>query len=491
MQVDARDRAEVVPDGSLLIDGEWRADASEGSGEHMNPATGRPLGRYAVAGAAEVDDAVAAAKSAFPAWRATSAQERRGILLRIALLLEERVLQHATLRSREGGTPFKKPRPGSRWLASEYFHYYAGWVDKLHGTTVPAYSAPSLDYSVPEPYGVVAVLVPWNAPVVSTAMKVAPALAAGNCVVLKPSDLGPFTPQIFGQICVDAGVPPGVINVVTGGVAAGEALVSHAGVDKISFTGGGATARQVMQAAAVHLKPVLLELGGKSADLVFEDADLDAAAAMVCQMTLINGSGQGCNLPTRILAHESVYDDFVGRVAGRAAAIRQGDPFDPETQMGPVISEGACLRILGMIENASREGARLVAGGARAPGPLAEGYFVQPTVFADVDPGSTLAREEVFGPVLAVMRFGDEDEAVATANASEYGLAGYVWTNDLRRAHRVAAALEAGWIGVNGFPPMPPNAAFGGYKSSGFGREGGLEGLLEYVRTKNVYIAMG
>lgn len=491
MQTGARDRANLVPDGSLLIGGEWHADGSEGFAEHMNPATGKPLGTYAVAGAAEVDHAVAAARSAFPAWRAMRAQDRRGILLAIAQLLEERVLQHATLRSLEGGTPFRNPSPGSRWLASEYFHYYAGWVDKLHGTTVPAYSAPSLDYSIPEPYGVVAVLVPWNAPVVSTAMKVAPALAAGNCVVLKPSDLGPFTPQLFGQICTDAGVPPGVINIVTGGAAAGEALVSHPAVDKISFTGGGATARHVMQAAAANLKPVLLELGGKSADLVFEDADLDAAAAMACQMTLVQGSGQGCNLPTRILAHDSVYEDFVARVAARASAIRLGDPFDPETQMGPVISEGACLRILAMIDDASQHGARLLAGGGRAPGPLAEGYFVQPTVFADVDPASALAREEVFGPVLAVMRFADEEEAVAAANDSQYGLAGYLWTNDLRRAHRVAGALEAGWVGVNGFPPMPPNAAFGGYKSSGFGREGGLEGVLEYVRTKNVYIAMG
>ena len=243
-----------------------------------------------------------------------------------------------------------------------------------------------------------------------------------------------------------------------------------------------------MEQAARNLTPVLLELGGKSADIVFGDADLDAAADMASQMTLRAGSGQGCNLPTRILVEESVYKDFLDRIVKRASSIVLGDPFDPATQMGPVINEAACHRILGVIEQAVAEGPHLMTGGSRAGGELAAGYFIEPTVFADVDPASQLAQQEVFGPVLAVTPVADEDEAVAVANDTKFGLAGYLWTNDLKRAHRVAEALEAGWIGVNGFPPMPPNAPFGGNKQSGFGREGGLEGLLEYVRTKNVYI---
>jgi aldehyde dehydrogenase (NAD+) len=481
---------DVVPDGSLLIGDRWAATSSGGTAVHVNPANGKPLGSFVLSGRAEVDEAVRSAAAVLPEWRRWTAQRRRGVLQKIASLLEERSLQHSTVRSLEAGTPFKRPAPGGRWLAAEYFHYYAGWVDKLHGVTAPAYSARSLDYSLPEPYGIVAIVVPWNAPVASAAMKVAPALAAGNCVVLKPSELAPFSPQIFAQICLDAGLPPGVVSVVTGGAEAGEALVSHEAVDKISFTGGGATAQKVMEAAAKNLTPLLLELGGKSANLVFPDADLDAAADMIAQMTLRAGSGQGCNLPTRILVAETIYGDFVERVSKRASSIVLGNPFDPATQMGPVINEAASHRILGVISQAVSDGARLVTGGSRAEGELAAGYFIEPTVFADVEPASQLAQHEVFGPVLAITPFADEDEAIAIANGTKFGLAGYLWTSDLKRAHRVAEALEAGWIGVNGFPPMPPNAPFGGNKASGFGREGGLEGLLEYVRTKNVYIDM-
>jgi aldehyde dehydrogenase (NAD+) len=263
-------------------------------------------------------------------------------------------------------------------------------------------------------------------------------------------------------------------------------------VDKISFTGGGATARRVLEAAARNLTPVLLELGGKSANIVFPDADLDAAAAMACTTGIVNGAGQACSLPTRLLVHEAVYRDVVDRVVSIASSIKLGLPFDEGTQMGPVISAAACGRILGVIERAVSENAgRLLTGGTRLGADLADGFFITPTVFGEVDPASSLAGEEVFGPVLSVISFRDEAEAVAIANATSYGLAGYVWTNELKRAHRIAAALEAGWVGVNGFPPMPPNAPFGGYKRSGFGREGGPEGIREFVRTKNIYVDMG
>jgi aldehyde dehydrogenase (NAD+) len=486
------ERENVLPSGALLIGDAWVEHTAAGRADHINPATGKALTSFVLAGAPEIDDAIAAARAAFPAWRAVPAQSRRALVSRIATLLEERVLEHNTLRSLEAGSPFRKPAPGGRWLASEYFHYYAGWIDKLHGDTPPAYSAASLDYTLPEPFGVVAIVVPWNAPVSSTAMKVAPALAAGNCVVLKPSELGALTPQLFARLCVDAGLPPGVLNVVAGGPEAGEALVSHEGVDKISFTGGGATARRVLEAAARNLTPVLLELGGKSANIVFPDADLDAAAAMACTTGIVNGAGQACSLPTRLLVHEAVYRDVVDRVVSIASSIKLGLPFDEGTQMGPVISAAACGRILGVIERAVSENAgRLLTGGTRLGADLADGFFITPTVFGEVDPASSLAGEEVFGPVLSVISFRDEAEAVAIANATSYGLAGYVWTNELKRAHRIAAALEAGWVGVNGFPPMPPNAPFGGYKRSGFGREGGPEGIREFVRTKNIYVDMG
>ncbi|MEX2558196.1 MAG: aldehyde dehydrogenase family protein [Actinomycetota bacterium] len=478
----------IVPSGAMLIGDRWVGDSSLGRPSHINPATGKVLGSFALAGPREIDEAVRAARAAFGEWRGMVARDRRRILQRIAQLLEERVEEHNTLRAHEAGVPFKVP-PDRRWLAAEYFHYYSGWVDKLRGESPPAYSAPSLDYTIPEPYGVVAVIVPWNAPVMSAAMKAAPALAAGNCVVLKPSDLGPFTPQLFGQLCLDAGLPPGVLNVLPGGQAAGEALVSHPGVDKISFTGGGATATAVMSAAARNLTPVTLELGGKSANIVFPDADLDAAAAMACQTGIVNVAGQGCNLPTRLLVHDTVYDDVVERVVSRAGALKIGLPFDPSTQMGPVISESACLRILAVIAQAVAEkSGKLLIGGRRLSEDLADGFFIAPTVFGEVDNASRLAQEEVFGPVLSILRFRDEDEALALANGTRYGLAGYVWTSDVKRAHRVAAALDAGWIGVNGFPPMPPNAPFGGVKQSGFGREGGAEGIFEFVRVKNVHV---
>ena len=481
----------VVPSGALLIGEEWIDQPSGGRMDHINPATGETLTSFALAGRAEIDAAVAAARAAAPAWRAMPAQQRRVIISRIATLLEERVLEHNTLRSLEAGSPFRPPAPGGRWLAGEYFHYYAGWVDKLSGETPVAYSAPSLDYTLPEPYGVVGIIVPWNAPVASAAMKVAPALAAGNCVVLKPSELSALTPQLFAQLCLDAGLPPGVLNVVPGGPEAGAALVEHPDVGKISFTGGGPTARRVLEAAARNLTPVVLELGGKSANVVFPDADLDAAALMACMTSIVNAAGQACSLPTRLLVHDDVYDAVVERVVAKASSIKPGRPFDPGTQMGPVINSAACTRILGVIEQAvdERQGS-LLTGGARLGGDLAGGYFISPTVFGDVDPASGLAQNEVFGPVLSVIRFHDEAEAVTIANSTVYGLAAYLWTNDLKRAHRVAAALEAGWIGVNGFPPMPPNVPFGGYKRSGFGREGGLEGLLEFVRTKNIYVDM-
>lgn len=479
-----------LPSGALLI-GDGRVSASSGgSGEHVNPSTGRVQAQFELAGEAEIDDAVAAARSASDAWRRWPAQQRRQVLWRIAELLDEHAPELATIRTLETGAVRRAGKRPS--MPADWFQYYAGWTDKLQGATLPVYPGTALDYTVPEPFGTVAVLIPWNAPLSSAGMKVAPALAAGNCVVLKPSDLAPFAALRLGELALEAGLPPGVLNVVPGGPAAGAALVSHAGVDKITFTGGAATARRILQAAATNLTPVILELGGKSANIVFADGDLAVAASTAVQVGVVNLSGQGCVLPTRLLVQDEVYDEVRQLVVDAVAKVVVGDPFDPATHMGPVISEAACDRILTAVAAAADAGdGKLLSGGTRSGGSLADGFFVQPTVFGDVDPQSDLAQHELFGPVLSMIRFRTEEEALDIANGTEYGLGGVVFTSDVTRAHRVAAALQAGSIGVNGFFPMAPAAPFGGMKSSGYGREGGLEGLLEFVRTKNVHVALG
>lgn len=486
--LDARPDA-TLPSGGLLIGESWHRSTTGGEREHRNPATGEVLASFAMAGPKEVDDAVRSAAEAFPAWRNWPVNERREVLIEVARLLEREDMDLAVLRSLEIGAVLKRKRGLS--MAAEYWRYYAGWVDKIEGATIPAYPGRALDYTRPEPYGVVAVIIPWNGAVVSAGMKVAPALAAGNCVVLKPSELGPLAALRFGELCLEAGLPPGVVNIVPGGPDAGHALVSHPGVAKISFTGGGATARRVMAAAAEQLTPVMLELGGKSASIVFPDADLDAASATAVQTSVVSLSGQGCVLPTRLLVHDDVYDEVEARVVSQVADLRIGDPFEEGVQIGPVIDEPACERILAVVDRAKAAGeGRLLIGGGRAGGELARGYFVEPTVFGDVDNDSPLAQEEIFGPVLSMLRFHDESEAVALANGTSYGLGGFVFTRDLGTAHRVADALESGTVGVNAFPPMPANVPFGGVKQSGFGREGGRAGLDEYLRTKNVYVGL-
>lgn len=472
-----------LPDGAAVI-----GDARSGGGErmaHVDPSTGRVQGDFVLAGADEVDAAVAAAADGQRAWAALDPSARRDRMLDLAAVLGEAAEELATIRSLETGVPFW----ASAGLAPEWFRHYAGWADKLGGETVPT-SGRALDYTLPEPYGVVGVLIPWNAPLDSIGMKVAPALAAGNAVVVKPSELAPFGAIRFAELCLEAGLPPGVVNVVPGAGETGAHLVGHPGLGKITFTGGGGTARRVLEAAARVLTPVLLELGGKSANVVFEDGDLDAAAEMAVHRGVAALSGQACVLPTRLLVQDRVYDDVMARVLEHVRGLRVGRPFDGGARMGPVISEQACERILGVIERAREEGGELLAGGHRLGGDLADGFFIEPTVFGDVDPGSELATNEVFGPVLSVSRFRGEEEAVGIANATRYGLGAFVFTRDLDRGHRVARALEAGSVGVNGFPPMSPAAPFGGVKESGYGREGGLAGLREFVRPKNVYTAL-
>jgi aldehyde dehydrogenase (NAD+) len=476
---------DFAPTSNLLIGGSWLDSASGGVMEHINPATGKVQAKFPLAGQHEIDEAVKAAKEAFGNYRKSTPSERRNLLLRIAAELRRHAHEFSILTTLECGMTVRFAQHVAERAAS-WFEYYAGWTDKLAGEVLPS---SGLTYTRLEPYGVVAIILTWNGAVGSIGMKAAAALAAGCTVVIKPPELAPFTAALFAQLCMKAGTPPGVVNLVTGDGSAGSALVRHSDVSKISFTGGVETGRQVQAAAAETLTPVVLELGGKSVNLVFDDADLDHAMAFsVVGMTRM--AGQVCHAPTRMLIHESLYETLSARLAKLVENVHIGDPHDPLTDMGPVISHSACDRILGLIESAksSNEG-RLIAGGCRVGGSLAEGFYIPPTVFMDVDQSSTLVQEEVFGPVLAISSFRNEDEAIEMANDTPYGLAAYIQSTNLARVHRLAGLLEAGNVGVNGGGANNgPIAPFGGYKNSGFGREGGHIGILEYLYSKTVNI---
>ena len=484
------DVMQAVPSGDLLVGGDRVRDTSAGSREQLDPSTGGRLATVALAGPDEIDAAVRAARDAQDDWLGLSPAQRRDVILRFAQLLEDGHEEMSILRSLELGAPLKRKRGAN--MAVEYMRYFAGWADKIEGSTIPVHPGRVLDYTVPEPYGTVAAITPWNGGVVSAAMKAIPALVAGNTVVVKPSELAVLSLLRFGELGLAAGLPPGALNIVPGAVAAGQALVTHPGVDKISFTGGGATAREVLRGAATNLTPVILELGGKSACIVFADADLDTAVATTVGLSLAGMSGQGCVLPTRLVVQDSVYAEVEQQVVAAASSLVVGRPFDEGVQAGPVITEAACHRIVGAVEAAAARGdGRLLTGGRRLGADLAEGFFVEPTVFGDVDNSSPIARTEIFGPVLSLVRFSDEAAALRIANDSPYGLGGLVFTRDVARAHRMAGRLQAGSVGINAFAPMPPNAPFGGVKQSGFGREGGLAGVEEFLRPKNVYVDLG
>ena len=374
------------------------------------------------------------------------------------------------------------PRRGA-----DYLEYYAGLADKIEGQVIPIFPETAFDYTLPEPYGVIGLISTWNGGISSLARKAGAALAAGNTVVAKPMELAPFSSVVFGELALEAGFPPGVVNIVPGDVTAGEALVRHPGVDKLSFTGGIEAARAILRAAADNVTPVVLELGGKSGNIVFPDADLEAAgrfAGTIC----MGMAGQGCVFPTRLIVHESVHDQIVETAVRTAASLPIGDPLDSTTVVGPVVSAGHRDRIVGMLEQAEREQVgQLRLGGHALDG---DGFFVAPTIYDRVRSDASIAQQEVFGPVLSVLTFADEDEAIALANDTKYGLAGYVHTSDLRRAHRVARALDAGYVSLNGFAALPASAPFGGFALSGYGKEGGRAGLEEFLRTKNVYLPL-
>jgi acyl-CoA reductase-like NAD-dependent aldehyde dehydrogenase len=472
----------------LFIGNEWREAASRQTMDVVNPATEEILTAVASAGADDLDAAVDAARAALSGpWSALSARERGRFVRKLGERLLERADEIARLETLHNGKPIFESRQIEIPAAAECFEYYGGWSDKVMGETIPV-KGNHLTYTLREPLGVVAAIVPWNFPLLLAVWKVAPALACGNTVILKPASQTPLTALALGEIALEIGLPPGVLNVLTGpGASLGQAIVDHPGVDKIAFTGDTTTGKGIMRGAAATLKRITLELGGKSPNIVLADADIDAAVRGAT-VGIFYGKGEVCAAGSRLLVDRSIKAEFIDRLAARTKKMVPGDPMDPKTRFGAVSSRRQMDTVLRYIDSGKKEGATLVAGGQRADIGTGKGFFIQPTVFADVSPAMTISREEIFGPVLATIEFADIDEAIARANDSPYGLAAGVWTRDIRKAHYVARKLQAGTVWINTYNVYDTAAPFGGYKQSGFGREMSAHALDHYTQVKTVWV---
>jgi aldehyde dehydrogenase (NAD+) len=478
-----------IKPGKLFIGGKWMDAASGKTFPTINPATCETLTQLAEADERDADAAVAAARRAFESgpWPEMSASDRGRLLWKVGDLVDKYNEELGTLETLDNGKPIFESRYVDMPMVAEVFRYFAGWATKIHGETVPV-KGPFLNYTLREPIGVVAAIVPWNFPLLMASWKLAPALAAGNTVVLKPAPWTSLTALRLADIFQEAGLPEGVVNIITGSTRdLGRALVRHPGVDKIAFTGSTATGQEIMRESASTVKRVTLELGGKSPNIVFADADLDAAVRGAT-IGIFYGKGEVCAAGSRLFVEKKIKDEFMHKLVERTNKTQPGDPLDPKTRLGALVSQEQMTKVLAYIEKGKSEGAKLVAGGERAQVGNAKGFFVQPTVFDAVGNDMTIAKEEIFGPVLATIEFGDVDEVICAANSNPYGLAAAVWTRDVAKAHRVARRLQAGTVWINTYNNYDPAAAFGGYKMSGYGRELSMHALEHYTELKSVWV---
>ncbi|MBY0371376.1 aldehyde dehydrogenase family protein [bacterium] len=475
--------------GNLLIQGEWTPALSGKTFTVTNPATEETLATVAEGDKADIDRAVSAARHAFEAgaWSRFSARDRGRLLYRIADLLESRKEAFAELETLNNGKPISETMNADLPLSIDTFRYYAGMADKIHGETIPV-TGPYLNYTLREPIGVVGQIIPWNFPLLMAAWKLGPALATGCTVVLKPAEQTPLTALMLGQLLLDAGMPPGVVNIVPGfGPTAGAALAMHRDVDKVAFTGSTEVGKRIMQMASEsNLKRVSLELGGKAPNIVFADADIDAAVQGALRGIFFN-QGEVCCAGSRLFLQDKIHDEFLDKLKAHAEKLVVGNPLDPRTQMGAQVSKEQFDKILGFIDSGKREGATLVTGGAPA---APKGYFLKPTVFDSKNDDLTIYREEIFGPVVAATTFKSVEDIVPRANNTRYGLSAGVWTRDVTKAHQIARAVRAGTVWVNCYNCFDAASPFGGYKESGFGRELGTYAIELYTQVKSVWVGL-
>ncbi len=483
-------RAKIQP-GRLLINGEWVESTGGRMLDTVNPANGEVSTQIPAGTAEDVDRAVAAARKAFDdpagAWQKMPATERGRLLWRLSDLIEQNIDELAELETLDNGKPIFESRYVDLPMVVDVFRYYAGFATKIHGETINA-RPNAFTYTLREPIGVVGAIIPWNFPLLLASWKLGPALATGNTVVIKPAEQTSLTLLRVGQLMMEAGLPPGVVNIVTGlGPTVGAAIAKHPGVDKVAFTGSTLVGKEIMRNAAETIKRVTLELGGKSPNIVFADSDLDAAVKGATT-GIFYGKGEVCAAGSRLFVEKKIHDDFLSRLVDRARKLKPGDPLDPKTRLGAIVSERQMQRVLGYIERGKSEGAQLVAGGNRVSVDGGKGYFVEPTVFDAVDNRMTIAQEEIFGPVLAAIPFDDVEQVAELANQNVYGLAAAVWTNDIRKAHAVARRLKAGTVWINAYNLYDVALPFGGYKQSGFGRELGTDAIEHYTELKSVWV---